>query len=157
MDSKIQRIVQQEIHTAPMSQPVSQLETPLSQPPPPSGYQSTQTARPTAGAGAPSGGTTQNNTELYLGFEKANGKRTWCEFLNQTERSRLTRNGWNMVWSTKELQDILKWVNDADQARVRPSKDAEQEAVPSHINLPVTQAQPAADATSRASSDPPGS
>ena len=86
----------------------------------------------------------------YLGFEKANGKRTWCEFSNQTERARLTKNGWNMEWSTSDLQAILKWVNEASRARACVGKDAEPEAVPSHINL-------TADTSSRASSDPPGS
>ena len=62
-----------------------------------------------------------------------------------------------MVWSTNELQEILQWVNDADRARARKGEDAEQEAVPSHINLPVSQAQPPADTNSWASSDPPGS
>jgi hypothetical protein len=48
--------------------------------------------------------------KLYFGFEKANGKRTWCESSDKANKSRLTRNGWNIVWDSNSQHDILAWV-----------------------------------------------
>jgi DNA repair exonuclease SbcCD ATPase subunit len=98
------------------------------------------------GAGAPSGDIPDEKEEIYLGFEKANGKRSWCEFSDHSNRTRLTKNGWNIEWSTKSLQQILQWVNDA--GKTRQPTDAAPEAIPSHIHLQDNPAQPITDANS---------
>jgi hypothetical protein len=149
LESKIQRMVQNEIGTQLKSHPPVTSHAVLSTAGSKSTIQPHTDAHnhfpTTVTAGAPE----VADSERYLGFEKANGKRTWCEFSDQANRTRLTKNGWNMEWSTTTLQEILTWVNEAGRINTRLGMDAEPQPIPSHIHV--------ADVNSRASSDPPGS
>ena len=69
--------------------------------------------------------------QLYFGFEKADGKRTWCESTDTANKSRLTRNGWNMVWDSNSQQAILEWVRGAKVSALAQDKVSDQQSVAS--------------------------
>ena len=69
--------------------------------------------------------------QLYFGFEKADGKRTWCESTDTANKSRLTRNGWNMVWDSSSQQAILEWVRGAKVSALAQDKVSDQQSVAS--------------------------